>query len=297
MILDSSVFQPKRNELKAMTVSRIRKEGISWIILFPIRLIRQLAGYSRIPARFSACNNKFSLDAALSTAHNWRQRGEGAVDGWSSPPKRPSSTTSVSPRLSISSHSLCTPWLHGPGAILGCVWIGTRGCACSPLHPLPPFSIYLSLPIHSRSRLHTRAHRYTLSLSLSLLRWSSVSVRRVGTSGASMIPSRSSQPMLALPCFVQHRSNRVLFGPPVPSPRFGRRGKRFMGGGWPEKLGETGKKELPILGNDVSPWDIFCAHPPPLGSRRASPRESGGFHTWMINLGRARNFGVNGIGF
>lgn len=180
-----------------MTVSRIRKEGISWIILFPIRLIRQLAGYSRIPARFSACNNKFSLDAALSTAHNWRQRGEGAVDGWSSPPKRPSSTTSVSPRLSISSHSLCTPWLHGPGAILGCVWIGTRGCACSPLHPLPPFSIYLSLPIHSRSRLHTRVHRYTLSLSL--LRWSSVSVRRVGTSGASMIPSRSSQPMLALP--------------------------------------------------------------------------------------------------
>lgn len=234
-----------------MTVSRIRKEGISWIILFPIRLIRQLAGYSRIPARFSACNNKFSLDAALSTAHNWRQRGEGAVDGWSSPPKRPSSTTSVSPRLSISSHSLCTPWLHGPGAILGCVWIGTRGCACSPLHPLPPFSIYLSLPIHSRSRLHTRAHRYTLSFSLSaavIIRLCPPCrhIRRVYDS-VPLVPADACPPLLRTtplqPCTVRSARSFAAFREKRETV-YGRRVTRETWRNWQEGITDIGQRRI-----------------------------------------------------
>lgn len=216
---------------------------------------------------------------------------------WTGDPRHPSAPPP--PPLSLlGSPSHPIPSVRRDCTARGRYW-GAYGSAQgdAPVRLSTPSLLSLSIYLFQSTLARDYIHTDTRSLSLSLLRWSSVSVRRVGTSGASMIPSRSSQPMLALPCFVQHRSNRVLFGPPVPSPRFGRRGKRFMGGGWPEKLGETGKKELPILGNDVSPWDIFCAHPPPLGSRRASPRESGGFHTWMINLGHARNFGVNGIGF
>ena len=97
--------------------------------------------------------------------------------------------------------------------------------------PSPFLSIYLSLPIHSRSRLrahtHTRARAYTLSLSLSVamiirLCPACRHIRRVYDS----VPL--SRQCLPTPGFIQRRSDRALFGSPS---FFGRRGKRFMGGG------------------------------------------------------------------
>lgn len=264
------------------------KEGISWIILSPSlrafnppscgRQADRILGF--LPA-FPACNNKFSLDAALSTAHNWRHRG--GKGWWTGDPLATQPPLlhhlCLSSALSISSHSLCTPWLHGPGAILGCVWIGTRGCACSPLHP---FSIYLSLPIHSRSRLHARTHpSIHLSLSLSL---SGAMIIRLCPPCRHIRRVYDSVPLVpvdACPPPALHNTVPTVYYSVRPFLRrvSGRRGKRFMGGGWPEKLGETGKKELPILGNDVSPWDIFCA-PHPLRILGEPPSSFG----WISHL-------------
>lgn len=71
-------------------------------------------------------------------------------------PSNPSSSDGTHPIL-------CMPWLHGLGAILGCVWIGTRGCAThslpprssiSPPPPSPFLSIYLSICFSTPSRIY-----------------------------------------------------------------------------------------------------------------------------------------------
>lgn len=97
--------------------------------------------------------------------------------------------------------------------------------------PSPFLSIYLSISSNPLSLAttctHTRARAYTLSLSLSVamiirLCPACRHIRRVYDS----VPL--SRQCLPTPGFIQRRSDRALFGSPS---FFGRRGKRFMGGG------------------------------------------------------------------
>ena len=157
-------------------------------------------------------------------------------------------TVTVRPPLfllsSARSHPiLCMPWLHGPGAILGCVWIGTRGCACSPCVSLSRNSVACALLLST-----TRSRRHSLSLSLSLSLTHSLSLCLPPFPFLSLFLSRTQSHPVRL-CFcpspswtfllAPHRSRvlspRVLFGPLVPSARW-RREKRFMDEGDPRNF-------------------------------------------------------------
>lgn len=185
-------------------------------------------GYTRIPPCFSACNNKFSLDAALSTAHNWRHRGK----GWTGDPRHPPLLHPPLSLLGSPSHPI--PCVRRDCTARGRYW-GAYGSAQgdAPVRLSLPLSLYLSIYLFQSTlardyvHTHTRARIYSLSLSLSVamiirLCPACRHIRRVYDS----VPL--SRQCLPTPGFIQRRSDRALFGSPS---FFGRRGKRFMGGG------------------------------------------------------------------
>lgn len=148
--------------------------------------------------------------------------------------------------------------------------------------PSPFLSIYLSISSNPLSLATTCAHTHTrariYSLSLSPFRWSSVSVRRVGTSGASMIPSRSVDsacPPLAL----YNAAPTVRYSVRLRSS--GEEGNGLWAEGDPRNLAKLARRNYRYWATTYR-HGISSSHPLFDLDATEARRESAGFHTWMI---------------
>lgn len=140
-----------------------------------------------------------------------------------------------------------------PGGDIGVRMDRHKGMRLFASPPLPPFSIYLSLPIHSRSRLHTRAHRYTLSLSLSLSAAVIIRlcppcrhIRRVYDS-VPLVPADACPPLLRTtplqPCTVRSARSFAAFREKRETV-YGRRVTRETWRNWQEGITDIGQRRI-----------------------------------------------------
>lgn len=214
-----------------------------------------------------------------------QRRTIGGTEGkrWTGDPRHPPLLHPPLSLLGSPSHPI--PCVRRDCTARGRYW-GAYGSAQgdAPVRLSLPLSLYLSIYLFQSTlardyvRTHTHARAHILSLSLSPLRWSSVSVRRVGTSGASMIPSRSVDsacPPLAL----YNAAPTVRYSVRLRSS--GEEGNGLWAEGDPRNLAKLARRNYRYWATTYR-HGISSSHPLFDLDATEARRESAGFHTWMI---------------